>query len=498
MDVPMNSPPPPAWASLDLRVLSTIGGYAGTADLVALMGTCSALYQPELLEDRLAATAPPHVPRPALSAAARAFRWGDAPVPVRARRTGELLCALADARRRAAGVPCASMAISWRDTPSYWQKDAPEGSSPYGVADVLRSVCWLDVSGVDRLAPGDYAALLRIKSTRYFGAQLRCELTLAGPDSAGAEFVTLTQPSDATTGRGGPGMRTSELPNGPWLWLYVGRATVSGKPAAAAAALPSSAAAAAATTDAAAAGGGSVPAFPPDGAAVRFHVWDHGGDWKSGLQVDHLAWVPWRSLPTLLEGSDGGVGSGSGGAPAARPGSAGAGRRVPTAAEAQAASGTITTLPAIPWSYTDGGFGGAAAAAGGSGSSSSSSATAAAAAEHPAVASLLSRGWAMQPPSTYWSRLHPGVTLGGRGGSGGGQPLPAQQQGAAGNMTIDDGGDGGGVGVGAGAAGGGVQPYFWARLPWRMGRHRGDGRGPAPGSGGDGSGGGGGDAAPPS
>lgn len=450
-------------ASLDAlppEALSAVGGFLDAPSVLALMHCSHATLDPDLLADKLAAL-PPHIPKPALRSEG-ARTTVAAAFPERHERVCELLAALAAGRPRREGVPAAGIAISWKDTPSYWEKDAPEGTSPYGRVDKLRSVCWLNLSGCDALASGDFACLLRVHARGFWGSSMRFELS-AG-DALARRFVTLTQAAPQAGGPTGPGLNSSQLPQRQWLWLFMGRARVHDAPLADGG--PGSGGSGVAAAEPAAEGApGAAAAFPPDGVRVAFRAWDHSGAWKAGLWVDHCKWVPWDDLPAVLTGE-----------------------RQPSAARSPHASmevepsracpggeeATASFMPAVPWQrgnelrQQQPHLGEGAQGATGD----------APPAEHPAVASLLERGWAVQPAITYWSRTHPGELLTARGGAGAVTTLAAatvadearQEQPAAGGAGGDAPAD----------PAAGVQPFFWApRFLMRNGRRRG-----APGPGG--------------
>ena len=447
-------------ADLPPLAIATIADCLDGATTIELTHTCQALYDPDLYAHKVAALSP-HIPKPQLRAD-RARTSAALPFFERRQRIGELLEALKIGRTRSEGIPSSGIAISWKDTPQYWSKQVPEATSPYGRVDKLRSVCWLDISGQDRLAPGDYACLMRIRSEAFWGANFRLELRQPGDSPAAHPFVALTQPLATAGGRDGPGLNSSQLPQRVWLWLYLGRAQVSETPAGESAAPGASggrgdentSSSTSTTTDVI-----TAPSFPPDGAPVGFHCWDHGGMWKAGLTVDHVKWVPWSQLPAVLTGEPNAatkagpaadaaaaspsaasspeqqqpdVSAGGGGDEPMADSAADSNSTSSSASAAAAAAGDDSSstsgssgsaqqqliMPAIPWKRRRGEDGDSVVIDDNDVSGSSSGAdvrrriNGKPAKPHPAVTSLLERGWAVQPPETYWNRTHPGVSLG--------------------------------------------------------------------------------------
>ena len=142
--------------------------------------------------------------------------------------------------------------------------------------DVLRNVCWLDVSGGTELGKGDYAVLLRAKFAGWAGNAIRTRVSETGggggDDSSGggggtaaARRIPALQLSQGPFGTdGSAGLDSSHVPRGLWRWVLLGRARVAPTVAA---------------------------------AGVSWQVFDHSNAWKSGLTIDRVAVPPWASLP---------------------------------------------------------------------------------------------------------------------------------------------------------------------------------------------------------
>ena len=218
--------------------------------------------------------------RPAL---ARLVRFGATPaaeLPDAAAAVGmtteEWVRRIARARRGAFCLSSSEMGGSWWDTPRYWRRNVAVDvqSSPFGVATLLQSVWWFEISGRISVPPvaGTYAVALR------------CRFSATGRDTAGVWTRSLT---------------VVELPEAPRPQGQLAQVTAESPPEGDTV-----------QTTAAATGGGGfrwvylgllyVPPPPFNPACLDFRVSDTGGTLKSNLLVDHLRLFPLGELASTL------------------------------------------------------------------------------------------------------------------------------------------------------------------------------------------------------
>lgn len=197
----------------------------------------------------------------------------DGPFSVRLSRWAALTEALEKSRIRVEG---SSMWEAHGGNAEHWTRRAEEETSPYGNVDRLNSVCWLEFGSAERLPPGDWACLMRVKVDEYGMRSESFAMELRSNHAKKGVIITQGNPSP---------LRTSSVTSTDWIWLYFGRVVI--------------------TTDAVLTlghqGDGSYP-----GVAIDWYVLaENGSSWKSGLKLDHVKVVPWECLGALLEGAPG-------------------------------------------------------------------------------------------------------------------------------------------------------------------------------------------------
>ncbi len=239
-------PAPPRYCLLDLPLdsLSVVASFLCDADVVALSSSCTQLRAPAMWAEKL-----------------RSFGIRGVSA-LTARDAGRLhrRCARAlNGVGAGAAARSGTFAISWLDSPQYWQRDVPEGSSPFGAMHVLQHVCWLDVQGtLEVVGGGSFLVALRVRkqSPRADGIRLACSLAVTGQEAA----VAGTELPGASTHVLTPTVDLCTLPSTTWVWLFLG----------------------------------TVDVAPRAGAITRVHVHaqDHSGSWKTGIAVDRLVAVP--------------------------------------------------------------------------------------------------------------------------------------------------------------------------------------------------------------
>jgi hypothetical protein len=170
------------------------------------------------------------------------------------------LRAYLDALRLADGVPAGELDVAWKGSGRYWAEGVAEHTSPFGAALRLQHVCWLDLSGVSVLPRGRYAVMMRLRVDGLPGSAWSRSVAAAAVESGGdGGGVLCEQATELVLDA------AAACPRGQWLWMLLGGVTIQ-----------------------------------RDAAAVRFRLWDHNGDWKSGIQFDRVVFAPFSSLPAFV------------------------------------------------------------------------------------------------------------------------------------------------------------------------------------------------------
>ena len=221
-------------------LVTTIAVMCDARTALSLSHVCTSFHIAGIWTAKLA-NLPPDVPRPTRAAALSVV---------------ESMKAFLSALRTADGEQ--QLTIAWGETPSYWTRYVPCLDSPFDSLSELRSVCWLDICGKRQVARGTYAVLMRIRFTNhFFGSALRRRVWIEGAPSDDPLVDNNSAPLSSVD------LARLNLAN---RWLYLPLGAV----------------------------------HAPTEDTVNFQLLDHDGDWKAGLQVDHVRFVPIIKLEALF------------------------------------------------------------------------------------------------------------------------------------------------------------------------------------------------------